>query len=66
MNLTDEHTHFIKWRNAGEKAWWFLTPNGNGNRKRIHAAQYKATDVEDVLKTLREDNPDQEFKSVRI
>lgn len=64
--MTDEYTHFIKWRKEGERAWWFLTPSGGGNRKRIYASRFGASFVDRVLDELRKGNPGHEFKKQRI
>lgn len=58
-------THYIKVRYAGEKRFAFLSRHGT-NRLRLHASQFTEANAQKALEVLREDNPEHQFKLVRI
>lgn len=55
---------FIKFREKGKRAFKFLTPSGGGNGLRVHAAQFADDKVDQVLRELREENPNMDFRAV--
>jgi hypothetical protein len=60
-------THHIKARKVGGKRYYFVSPRDGGlNPLRIHASQYTESKAEEVAAILRADNPEFEFKVVRI
>jgi hypothetical protein len=56
---------YIKGREIGKRAWWFVTGNANDggmNRLRVHAGRYDPSKIDAAVRILREDNPRFEFK----
>lgn len=55
---------YIKCREKGRKAWWFLSDNGI-NRLRVHAVRFADIDAaQRVIDANRADNPEWDFKAV--
>ena len=56
---------YVKFREVGKRQFLFLTPHGDGNRLRIHAARFETIEkAQQVIDENCPDNPGFEFKAV--
>lgn len=58
---------YVKMRERAKAkgAWWFVTPNGGGNRLRIHASRFESMEkAEAFVAKYTPLEPDLEFKAV--
>jgi hypothetical protein len=56
----------IKFKEKEKKSWWFLKPNGEGTRLKIHAAQMTKEKAEQHCQTLGGQNPQLDFKAIEF
>lgn len=56
---------YVKIRERGKKAFWFVTPKGDGTRRKIHAARFATlAEAEAFVAKYAEENPELDFKAV--
>jgi hypothetical protein len=58
--------HAIKFKEKTKKSWYFLKPNGEGTRLKIHAGQMSKEKAEQNCISLSKLNPDFDFKAVEL
>jgi hypothetical protein len=56
----------IKFKEKEKKSWWFLKPNGEGTRLKIHAGQMTKEKAEQHCQTLSSQNLELDFKIVNF
>lgn len=58
------YTHYVKFREVGKKAWWFLASGGSGSRLRVHALRFTESQANEEAEGNTRINPGFEFKAV--
>ena len=54
---------YVKMRERGKKAFWFVTSSGEGTRLRIHAATFASPKAaQEFVDKYAAENPELEFK----
>jgi demethoxyubiquinone hydroxylase (CLK1/Coq7/Cat5 family) len=56
----------IKAKGKTEKRWAFLRPDGSETQLKIHAAQLRKEQAEEICSSLRTLNPEFDFKIVNF
>lgn len=61
---TAERTHYVKAREKGKRAWYFVTPRLGLNRLRIHASMFTREQAEQAAAEWAKQDDRYEFKAV--